>query len=49
MTDTVCPAVLVELAFITNDDDRAELVDRTLKREFAVGIGHGVAEFAQTV
>ena len=47
LTDTACPAVLVELAFISNAEDRAQLTDRFLQRQFAVGVMRGIAAFAQ--
>jgi len=44
---TTCPAVLVELAFITNDEERAHLTDCLLQRQFAVGISNGIEQFAK--
>ena len=46
LTDTYCPAVLVELAFLTNDKDREMLTDRFLQRQFAVGIVNGIEKYA---
>ena len=39
---TECPAVLVELAFISNAAEREELVDLLLRRRFAVGVAAGI-------
>ena len=47
LVDTACPAVLVEMAFLTNNEDRAQLTDRFLLRQFAVGIMNGINAFAQ--
>lgn len=47
LTDTACPAVLVELAFISNDEDRAQLTDCFLQRQFAVGVMNGIDAFAR--
>jgi len=44
---TTCPAVLVELAFITNDEERGRLIDPFLQRQFAVGISNGIEQFAK--
>lgn len=44
---TTCPAVLVELAFITNEEERDRLTDCLLQRQFAVGIVNGVEQFAK--
>ena len=46
LADTVCPAVLVELAFLTNDKEREMLTDHFLQRQFAVGIVNGIEKFA---
>ena len=47
LADTVCPAVLVELAFLSNAKERAMLTDHFLQRQFAVGIFNGIQRFAQ--
>ncbi len=47
LQETSCPAVLVELAFLTNDQDREMLTDRFLQRQFAVGIVNGVDQYAK--
>jgi N-acetylmuramoyl-L-alanine amidase len=39
---TVCPAVLVELAFLSNDEEREALTDRFIQKTFAVGIAKGI-------
>lgn len=39
---TICPAVLVELAFLSNPEEREELTDLLLRRRFAVGVVAGV-------
>jgi len=44
---TDCPAVLVELAFISNDKEREMLTDNLLQRQFAVGVCNGIMKFAQ--
>jgi N-acetylmuramoyl-L-alanine amidase len=46
LLETSCPAVLVELAFLTNDKDREMLTDQFLQRQFAVGIVNGIEKFA---
>lgn len=46
LLETSCPAVLVELAFLTNDRDRELLTDRFTQRLFAVGIAKGIDRFA---
>ena len=43
---TPCPAVLVELAFISNTEDRKELTDLLLRRQFAVGVVEGIETWA---
>ena len=47
LEETACPAVLVELAFLSNDLDREMLTDRFLQRQFAVGLVKGIEKFAQ--
>ena len=44
---TACPAVLVEMAFISNEEERGLLTDCFLQRLFAVGINQGVCQFAK--
>jgi len=39
---TECPAVLVELAFLSNPAEREELRDLLLRRRFAVGVVDGI-------
>ncbi len=41
---TLAPAVLVELAFITNEEDRAKLVDPEYQEKAAQGIALGILE-----
>lgn len=41
---TDCPAVLVELAFISNDEDEALLASEEKKDEFAKAIARGVTD-----
>ena len=48
LRETSCPAVLVEMAFISNDRERESLTDKFLQRQFAVGIYNGIAEFSQS-
>ena len=47
LLETACPAVLVEMAFISNDEDRELLTDRFRQRQIAVGIANGVEDFAK--
>ena len=47
LADTYCPAVLVELAFISNDKDRELLTDHFNQRLFVVGIKNGIDDFAR--
>ena len=42
LNKTTCPAVLVELAFLSNPDDRIILTDVLLRRQFAVGVVDGI-------
>ena len=46
LRDTVCPAVLVEMAFISNPQDREQLTDKVLQRQFAVAIAQGIDAYA---
>ena len=47
LVETSCPAVLVEMAFISNEKDRELLTDRFVQRQIAVGIANGVADYAK--
>ena len=46
LLETAMPAVLVELAFLTNEADRARLTNGMGQRQFAEGIVKGVNRFA---
>ena len=46
LLETAMPAVLVELAFLTNDADRAKLTSDMGKRQFAEGLVRGINRFA---
>ena len=46
---TDCPAILVELAFISNDDDEALLASDEKKDEFAKCIARGVTDYVATL
>ena len=46
LLETAMPAVLVELAFITNDAERAKLTSGMGQRQFAEGIVKGINRFA---
>ena len=46
LKNTDCPAVLVELAFISNPDDEALLADVGKRDEFARAIARGVTDYA---
>ncbi|MBP2665280.1 MAG: hypothetical protein H6Q76_260, partial [Firmicutes bacterium] len=48
LEETACPAVLVELAFISNDKDREMLVDKFLQRQCAVGIANGIEQYSNS-
>lgn len=43
--DTDCPAVLVELAFISNEEDEALLSDSDKLDEFAKAIARGITDY----
>lgn len=45
LQDTVCPAVLVEMAFLSNAKDREALTDSFIQKTFAVGIVQGIESF----
>ncbi|SFM16556.1 N-acetylmuramoyl-L-alanine amidase family protein [Pelosinus propionicus] len=40
-----CPAVLVETAFITNENDEALLADEVKRDEFAAAIARGITDY----
>src|SRR5690606_5978285 len=44
LRETKCPAVLVELGFITNDEDRKLLVDPSFRDRLADALAAGVKE-----
>ena len=46
LRNTNCPAVLVELAFISNDEDEALLASEESKDGFAKAIARGVTDYA---
>ena len=46
LLETAMPAVLVELAFLTNDAERARLSSDMGKRQFAEGLVRGINRFA---
>lgn len=46
LTRTRCPAVLVEVGFVTNDQDRAIITDREKQQEIAHAIAKGVIRWA---
>ena len=48
LRETSCPAVLVEMAFLSNDEESAQLTDHLLQRQFAVGIANGIETFSQS-
>lgn len=43
--DTDCPAVLVEIAFITNLDDESLLVNENKRDQFAAAIARGITDY----
>lgn len=45
LRETNCPAVLVEMAFISNPDDEALLADPGKRDEFAKAIARGVTDY----
>ena len=49
LRNTDCPAVLVELAFISNDEDEALLASKEKKDEFAKAIARGVTDYVATL
>jgi len=42
---TNCPAVLVEIAFITNEEDEKILVDQNMQDQFAGAIARGITDY----
>ena len=46
LLETAMPAVLVELAFITNDAERAKMTSGMGQRQFAEGLVRGINRFA---
>jgi len=42
---TDCPAVLVEVAFITNEDDEMLLADENIRDQFAAAIARGITDY----
>ena len=46
LLETAMPAVLVEMAFITNEAERAKLTSDVGKRQFAEGLVRGINRFA---
>ena len=47
LAETSCPAVLVEMAFLTNDRERELLTTEYGQKRFAEGIVKGVKRFAE--
>ena len=45
LKNTNCPAVLVEIAFISNPDDEALLANAGKRDEFARGVARGVTDY----
>ena len=46
---TNCPAVLVELAFISNSYDESMLVDQVKRDQFAAAIARGVTDYCAAI
>ncbi len=44
---TACPAVLVEMGFLTNDSDRARLADEAYRSRIAKAVADAVANYAR--
>jgi len=42
---TDCPAVLVETAFISNEDDEKMLADENIRDQFAAAIARGITDY----
>ena len=49
LRETDCTAVLVELAFLSNDDDRLLLMDTMLRRGFITAIADGLEKYERTL
>ena len=49
LRETNCPAVLIELAFISNEGDRSSLTDLLLRRGFAVAVARGVEAYSSSI
>lgn len=49
LRDTECPAVLVELAFISNPDEEAMLADPVMQDKFAAAIARGITDYAASI
>ena len=49
LRDTDCPAVLVELAFISNPEEEAILADPTMQDKFAAAIARGVTDYVALI
>ena len=49
LRDTQCPAVIVELAFISNVADRLILTDTYLQRGFAQAVAIGVEKYNYSI
>lgn len=47
LKQTLCPAVLVELAFLSNPEDREQLTDLLLRRRFAIGVVNGIVDWIE--
>jgi len=45
LRDTDCPAVLVELAFISNVEEEAMLADPVMQDKFAAAIARGITDY----
>ena len=46
---TDCPAVLIELAFINNEDDEKLLADPAMQEKFAAAIARGITDYASSI
>ena len=46
LRETDCPAVLVELAFLTNEAERDRLTSGMGQRQFAEGLVRGINRFS---
>ncbi len=45
LSQTYCPAGLVELGFVTNPGDRKRMIDPVMQKKYAVTIARGIKEF----